>query len=172
MSLAPDFLVFDGGLNDEGVAELPRRPSVDDLGGDEKQDDDEFPPDPVEHPTAAGHNQQVQVVAALSRVAAACKIEIRFNAGVPYMARVTALGTAVAIATFTVADNGTGITTVTWPANTFPPHAVSPSGLTFLVDADTADVISGHVFEVTNGVKIRTKQAGSAANIAFALHIN
>ena len=167
---APDFLVFDGGTSDEGT-ELPRRPSIDDLGGDEKVDDAEFPPDPVEHPTAAGHNQIVKVTAAHSRVAAACKIEVRFDgSGVPYVARATALGSTVTLATFTALDGGTGITSITWPADTFPLSVCSPTGLTPLVD--TSDTVTCHAFEITNGVKVWTKQAGSLANIPFTITIN
>lgn len=166
---APAFLVFDGGTDVSGT-QLPRRPSTDDLGGDKKQDDNEFPPDDVEHFTAAGWNQIVQVVAALAKTIAVCKLEIRFVTGAPYVARASAPGTAIALGTFTVTDNSTGDTTITWPANTFPPAACSPTGLT-LLSSSTA-VLDGHVEEVTNGVRVRTKSAGAATDIPWTLVIN
>lgn len=162
---APSFLTWEGGDDED-----PRRPSTDDLGGDQKEDDAEFPPDPVEHFTAAGWNQLVKQVAALAKVAPACKLEVRFNAGAPYVARVTAPSGDVAADTFTVTDDGTGITTIEWPANTFPPHQLSPSGLTFLSSLTTR--VEGHVEEVTNGVTVYTFSNGAAADIAFTLEIN
>ena len=173
--LPPEFCVFDGGTGDEG-AELPRRPGTDDLGGDQKLDDAEFPPDPVEHPTAAGHNQNVKVVVALARTAAACKLEVDFNgSGVPFVKAVTALGSAVAIATFgTPADNGTGDTSVSWPANTFPIEGISPNGLTLY--SSSTQPTTGHVEKLTNGIRVRTfLWSGSAwalSNIPWSININ
>lgn len=166
---APDFLTFDGGTGDDGI-ELPRRPSTDDLGGDAKRDNNEFPPDDVEHFTAAGWNQLVKVVEALSKTAAVCKLEVRFTGSTPYVARATALSRNVRIATFTVTDNGIGDTTVTWPANTFPPSACSPTGLTLLV---TTSADRGFdVEEVANGIRVRTKAGGAATDIAWTIAIN
>jgi hypothetical protein len=166
---APEFLTFDGGIGDEGP-ELPRRPSTEDLGGDDKLDDAEHPPDPVEHPTAAGHNQMVRVIAALVKTAAVCKLEVRFSGGTPYVARAPALGTAVTLTTFTVVDNGTGDTTITWPANTFPAAACSPSGLTLLTNS-TAELSAG-VDEITNGIRVRTRSGGAVADIPFTIDLN
>src|SRR6478736_5325268 len=158
---APEFCVFDGGIGDEG-AEPPRRPTTDDLGGDAKQDNYEFPPDDVEHFTAGGWNQLVKVAKALSKTAALCKLELGFDAGAPFVAAAPALSGNVTLATFTVTDNGTGDTTVTWPANTFPPAACAPTGLTLL--SSLTAVLDGHVERVTNGIRVRTKSAGSAAD--------
>lgn len=170
---APDFLTWDGGTGDEGT-ELPRRPSTDDLGGDEKLDNDEKPPDDIEHFTAGGWNQKVKQLVALARVAAACKLEIRFDGGgVPFVNRATAAGSAVSRTTFTPTDNGNGDTTITWPANTFPPSTVSPSGLTLLWTTRALGVVE----EVTNGVRVRTWELdasgnATAANIPWTLAIN
>lgn len=172
--LPPDFCVFDGGTGDEGT-ELPRRPSTDDLGGDEKLDDAEFPPDPVEHPTAAGHNQLVKVTAGLAKTAAACKLEVDFNSGVPFVKAASALSSLVSLATFgTPTDNGTGDTTVTWPANTFPPETVSPNGLTLYSSA--TQPTAGQVEKVTNGIRVRTflwnGSAWALSNIPWSINLN
>jgi hypothetical protein len=166
---APSFLTFDGGTGDAGP-ELPRRPSTDDLGGDDKQDNNENPPDDVEHFTAGGWNQIVKVLSALARTAAACKIEVRFSGGAPVIQRVSALGSAITTATFTPTDNGMGDTTITWPADTFPPHVCSPTGLTLF--SSSTNVVDGHVEEVTNGIRVRTKSGGAAADIPFTIEIN
>jgi hypothetical protein len=166
---APSFLTFEGGTGPDGT-ELPRRPSTDDLGGDAKQDNNDYPPDDVEHFTAAGWNQLVKVAQALSKTAAACKLEVRFTGSTPYIARAPALSANVTIATFTVLDNGIGDTTITWPANTFPSSACSPTGLTLLVttSADRA----ADVEEVANGIRVRTKAGGAAADIAWTIDLN
>lgn len=169
MAIAPTFLTWQGGTGDEGP-ELPRRPSTDDLGGDAKLDDDDFPPDDLEHPTAAGWNQLVKQVAALSVVAESCKIEVRFSGSDPYLARVASPNGAVVLATFTPTDNGTGDTTIEWPADTFPPFMISPSGLTLL--SSSTSVVAGHVEEVTNGIRVRTFVGGVATDVPWTLHLN
>ncbi len=166
---APAFSTWEGGTGSSGT-ELPRRPSTDDLGGDAKQDNNEAPPDDVEHFTAAGWNQKVKQLAAIARVVPACVLEIRFSGGAPYVARFSAASGNVTLATFgTPTDNGTGDTSVFWPANTFPPAVLSPSGLT-LLSSSTA-VLDGHVEEVANGIRVRTKSAGSATDIPFTVCI-
>jgi hypothetical protein len=150
--------------------EAPRRPSTEDLGGDEKQDDLENPPDDVEHPTAAGWNQKVKQIAAIARVASSCKFELRFNAGAPYLARVAAPGSNITVATFDVTDEGPGITTIEWEADTFPPHELSPTGLT--VFSDSSARCEGHLEEITNGVRVRTFTNGTAADLTCTFAVN
>ncbi len=167
---APEFCVFDGGTSDEGT-ELPRRPSTDDLGGDDKLDDADFPPDPVEHPTAAGHNQIVKVIAGLSRTAAACKLEIDFSGGAPFVKDAGGLSSNIIQATFeTPTDNGNGDTTVSWPADTFPPAIVSPNGLTLY--SSSTQVVAGHVQKLTNGIRVRTFVNGVATDVPWSINLN
>jgi hypothetical protein len=161
---AIDYLSWDGDATTD-----PHRPSTDDLGGDDKLDDAEYPPDPVEHPTAAGWNQIVKQVAALARGAEAAKIEVRFVAGVPAIARASGPSSAIIPALFTVIDNGVGDTTITWPANTFPTHQCSPTGLTLL--SSLLD-LSGSVEEIVNGFRVRTRDAGAFADVGFTICIN
>lgn len=165
----PNWNTWEGGVGDEGAA-LPRRPSIDDLGGDQKQDNNEYPPDDVEHFTSRGWNQLVKQVRALSKVTPACKLEVRFNAGVPYVARFSSPSSIVKQDTFTVTDNGTGDTTITWPPNTFPEHVCSPTGLTPLSSATA--VVDGHVEEVANGIRVRMRSGGSPADVPWTIEIN
>lgn len=161
---AADYLTWDG----DGGSNLPRRPSTEDLGGDDKVNDAEYPPDDVEHPTADGWNQKVKQIAALSKVAEACKIEVRYNAGAPFIARVTAPGTNIVTTTFTVTDMGVGDTKIEWPANTFPPHQLSPTGLTAL----STGLAVGSVEEITNGIRVRMFDLLGPADVGFTIELN
>lgn len=164
---APAFNTWNGGTDETGTV-LPRRPSVDDMGGAGKQDNDEFPPDDVEHFTAAGWNQKAMQVPSLARVTASCLLDLQFTGSTPYLAAISSPSDNVTIATFTVVDNGPGDTSVTWPANTFPPSVISPSGLTVFGSA----VVDGRVEKITNGVRVRTRSAGSAADVPWTLQVN
>lgn len=170
MAIAAEHLTWDG----DGGSELPRRPSTDDLGGDAKLDDDDFPPDDVEHPTAAGHNQIVKQLAALGRAACAAKLDVRFDSGDPYVSSVTGPRSDLEIDTFTPTDNGDGDTSIEWPANAFPAQQVRPTGLTlFQVGLiNGAEAMTGYVEEITNGIRVRTFAAGSPRDIDWTIEIN
>lgn len=155
---------------DANGSEVPRRPSTDDMGGDQKVDDIEYPPIEPEHFTAGGWNQKAKQIPAICRVTASCKLEVRFNAGVPFVARATSPGTQININTFTVTDNGAGDVTIEWPADTFPAFVCSPTGLTLL--SNSAGVVTGHVEEVTNGIRVRTFAAGVATDVAWTITLN
>ncbi len=165
----PTWNTWDGGTGPDG-AELPRRPSIDDLGGDAKQDNYEHPPDDAEHFTARGWNQLVKQVAALAKVAPSCKLEVRFSGGTPSVVRFSSPRGGLSLATFQATDNGVGDTTITWPADTFPDAVCSPTGLTLLSNAGA--VVDGHVEEVTNGIRVRTRSGGAATDVPWTVEIN
>lgn len=169
MADLPTWNTWDGGTGVDGF-EPPRRPSLEDMGGADKLDNDDAPPNPREHFTARDWNQKAQQHVALARVAASCKIEVRYNSGAPYVSRCPAAGSNVSPATFTVVDNGSGDTTITWPANTFPTAECSPTGLTPL--SSSAQPCTGQVQEISNGIRVRMFQNGSAADVAFTIEIN
>lgn len=164
---APNFNTWNGGIGADGP-ELPRRPSVDDLGGDQKQDNNEAPPDDQEHFTAGGWNQKVKQISASARVTASCLLDVQFDGSAPFLAAFSCPRDNLTSATFTLTDNGTGDTSITWPADTFPPHVISPSGFTPFGSA----VVDGRVEKITNGIRVRTRSAGSAADVPFTIHIN
>lgn len=164
---APSFLTWEGDAVDGST---PRRPSTADLGGDNYEDDAEAPPDINEFPSAAAFNQLVRQVAAIAKTTAAAKLENRFSAGAPYLARATGPSSTIKPSVFTVTDMGTGDTKIEWPADTFPPNQCSPTGLTFL--SSSTSPITGHVEEITNGVRIRTFQSSVATDIPWTLEIN
>lgn len=164
---APSYLTWDG---DSANGVLPRRPSVVDAGGDQKRDDVEFPPDPLEHPTAPGWNQKAKQITAIARVTPACKLAVGFDAGDPFISHAPAPSQNVARSTFSVTDNGDGDTTIEWPAGTFPAHSCPPTGLTFY--STSTSVVAGHLEQVTNGIRVRTFIGGVSADVAFAVEIN
>jgi hypothetical protein len=151
-----------------GDDEDPRRPSTEDLGGDEKEDDAEYPPDDVEHPTAAGWNQKVKQIVAISRVTDVARLHVTFSGGTPSVNRVTAPSGNVTTATFDVTDEGTGVTLIEWNAGTFPPEEMAPHALTLLSSGTSR--LEGHVDDsVTNGVRVYTFSNGTAADVNFVL---
>lgn len=168
---APDFLTWDGDVAN-GIA--PYRPGTEDFGGDHFEDDGEAPPDPNEFPNADAWNQLARQGAAQGKVADAAKLEVRFDGGgVPFVARCTGPAVAVVPALFTVTDEGNGVTLIEWPADTFPPAQISPSGLTFI---STTRVI-GSVEEVTDGIRVRTWELdasgnATAANVPWTINLN
>ena len=166
---AADFLTWDG---DSGNGINPRRPSTDDVGGDNKQDDPEYPPDPDEHFTADGWNQKAKQIPALAKVAAACKLRVRFTAGAPAILQATGPRSTVAPGIFTVTDNGVGDTSITWAANYFPAHVCSPTGFTFIGSATPTTAFSHQVEEITNGIRVRTFDGSTPTDLDFALEIN
>jgi hypothetical protein len=171
MAKAPQYLVFDGGTDLDGGTSLPRRPSTDDLGGDTKLDESPEPPDDITMPTAAGHNQIVKVTAAVAKTAASCKLEIDFSGSTPFVAAAAGMGSTIIPSTFGIpTDNGVGDTSVTWPANTFPPFTISPNGLTLY--SSSTQVVAGHVQKITNGIRVRTFVNGAAADVPWSINLN
>jgi hypothetical protein len=165
---APTFNTWDG----DGVSIVPRRPSTDDLGGDDLENDPEFQPVEGEMPTAQAWDQIVKQIAALARTAHSCGIEVKITAGDPAVTRAWAPRSSVVPATFSVVDNGPGDTSVTWPANTFPTSNGPPTGLTILSNSTATTSIRCHVEEITNGIRVRTSVNGSAADLDWAINLN
>jgi hypothetical protein len=76
--------------------------------------------------------------------------------------------TTTVIGDFTVTDNGTGDTTITWPANTFPPPAYKPKAS---LNSDVA-ALAPVAFYVSNGVHVKTRNsAGTLTDMDFTVDI-
>lgn len=115
--------VNDGVYNyDRPVA--PTRPDVDDLGGNQHVDDDTNP-DPTE-PNAAAHNEQTNTLAGLVRVGPLATLWVEWNGSAYNIIKVTAMGTTVNAATFTVDRASAGNVTISWGANKLPPLEAPP----------------------------------------------
>ncbi|HEX2882675.1 MAG TPA: hypothetical protein VHO25_24315 [Polyangiaceae bacterium] len=158
-------LTWDG----DDATNVPRRPSTEDLAGDELVDDQEDPPGP-DMPCATGHNQMVKQITALNRVADSCRISVTFSGGTPSISKLTSAKTPslLLVGAFTVVDNGNGDTSITWPADTFPPHTCHPHSLT--INSDT-EIDRARIMPITNGVRIKTKlgATGTDADFTFCL---
>jgi len=160
--MAIDYLCFDGDVANN-IA--PHRPSIEDVGSDTYQD---FPAAPVDERyeiSARNVNQICGVVPQLSKMGDQFRATVRFSAGVPSVHSQAQCRTAPV--TITVTDNGTGDTSLTWPANSFAPSIVDPR---VTVNGDTPGYGTGEA--ITNGVRIRTfDTAGAAANLPFTVAV-
>lgn len=156
-TLTWDIAAIDGG---------PRRPSLEDVGGATLQDDAMYPPDPTTMPYAAQLNQLQKQAAAVGEVVPALVFSVEFTAGDPIIVSASGPRTSLVIADLTPTDNGVGDTTITWPANTFPPEVAGPE---VSINEDTGALTGGNVVAVTNGVRVRTYNAGGPLDLAFTV---
>lgn len=143
----------------------PRRPSLADLGGATVQNG--FPePDRSRMVYGEQQNSIQHHAYAACRVADLVTFSIKFTTGTPSMDGVLAPNPAIGIPTFTVTDNGTGDTTITWAAGTFPPITCQPQ-----VTVNSLGDFRIAARKVTNGVRIQTFAggAGTAADAEFTV---
>jgi hypothetical protein len=162
MGTGINFLSWNG---DEENNVLPRRPSTNDMGGDDLENDELAPPGPGD-PDATAWDAKVREIAAVAKTASAAKVTVTFSGGAPQWELFAAPG-SVTTDDLDLVDAGTGVTEITWPANTFPPASVWPHGLTF-----HADVV-GYAEPITNGVRILSygRESGDPANGDFTICI-
>lgn len=154
MADAPDYFVYDGDPLAVPTPVLPRRPSVDDAGGENKLDDARRPPDPQTMPTANGHNQDSRLHAAECKLIGTHGFSVEFPAGVPGLTKFVAMSPALDSSVVTVVDNGVGDTSFTWPANTFPPQALRTPSVQ--INEDVA-ALAPCAIAIANGIRIKTR---------------
>lgn len=144
----------------------PRRPSLSDLGNAAIQDHASKPPDKATMPYADQLNQWAKQLERLAAMIEGVGLSITFAAGTPSVSQFVAMRTTTVIGDFTVTDNGAGDTTITWPANTFPPSVLGPI---VSINSDS-DALAPRAFLVANGVRVKTKDsAGVAADLNFTV---
>lgn len=136
----------------------PRRPGIDDVGGAAKIDDAEFPPDPVEMPTAADDNQHQNLIVRYGLVVPVAVITVHLTAGVPSVFSVSSVVGSVVTGSFTVTDNGVGDTSLVWTANKFPAPVAGPTA-----NVTGATIGQASAVAITNGVRVKTANAAGAA---------
>jgi hypothetical protein len=144
----------------------PRRPSLADVGGATLEDDTEFPPNPAKHPYANQLNQWAKQIAAMGGVVPSLVLSVEITAGAPAVVAFSCPRDDLEISDFTETDNGTGDTTITWPADTFPPELARP---TVTINQDTGALVGGTVVSVTNGVRVRTYDGSGAEDLHFTV---
>jgi hypothetical protein len=143
----------------------PRRPALADVGGAEKIDDAENPPDPQTMPYAAEYNTFAHLLAAYGRVVSSVKLSIEGGVA-PFIAGLAAAGSNVQVATFTVTHDGPGDVRITWPPRTMPVPSTAP---TATINEDGPFTISA--FAIPNGVRVKTYRGGAPADAAFTVEI-
>lgn len=163
--MAIPYLCYDGDA-ENNVA--PHRPSVDDLGSDSYED---FPGEPVDttHEWPADcANQMCQVVERLGRLSDNLKISVRFADGAPFVQ--SSVQPRTSAVTITATDDGTGITALTWPANSFPPNLVDATATINVVSGSAAGYATTET--IANGVRVRCYDtAGALANLPFTVRV-
>lgn len=148
----------------------PRRPTEEDFGGTEQEDDALFPPNPKLHPTADGWKGHTRMLAAAWRMLPVCRLPITFSGSAPAKGVPQAGDPDITSTTFTLADNGPGDTTITWPADTFPASTMPPQA--FVNDPAHGSWLQPTCEPVTNGVRVKTKNgAGVLTDIHFTISI-
>lgn len=148
----------------------PRRPSLEDFGGDELEDDPDDPPDPATMPDAASEITARQFRAAVGVVIVAAMVEVTFTAGTPAVSRVDSVRGLVNghPEVFTVTHPGTGHVKLAWTADTFPPDGPAPRAFIIEnVSAAAPVAVMG-----TNSVDVYTRNdAGTATDMNFAVDL-
>lgn len=161
---AKPYLTYDG---DPGNAVAPFRPGIDDLGGAELLDDQEYPPDPETQPTADAWNQKVMVAVAHARVVPVMLVAVRFAAGVPTVEAFSSVSTSLLSGDLTILDNGAGDTSITWAADALPVPLVPPT-VSLWEDVEIDRV---RAYPITNGVRVKTKLGATGTDCAFLLQV-
>lgn len=150
-----------------GDLEEPRRGSLQDFGGATVEDEDPLP-DKATMLYADLCNGLQRAVAAHEKAVMTLGISVTFSGGAPVVSQVTGGPAAAIIDTITADDNGTGDTTLSWPAGTFAAHLLPP---TVTINED-ADALAPRAFYVANGVRVKTKDDGAVAtDMAFTVII-
>lgn len=137
----------------------PRRPSIGDVGGATLQDHASKPPSKATMPYADQLNQWAKQIERLAACIPAAIFTVHFTGGVPAIKLFTAMRTTAVIGDFTVTDNGDGDTSITWPANTFPPAVAYPM---VAMNSD-GHWLAPVALPISNGVQVKTYDSGAGA---------
>lgn len=147
----------------------PRRPTADDV--DATLEDDGVYPPATGMPYADQLNQGLKLARACGLMIYVAKIEVHFAAGTPSVYGVNAANDSIVPGTFTVTDNGSGDTTITWPADTFPIATLSPTAS--VVDTSHGSWLQPTCSTVTNGVRVKTRNSATTlADVNFIVKLD
>lgn len=144
----------------------PRRPTIDDVGGGEYEDDADFPPDPGD-PDADSANQLGLLAVASHGTLEHTKLYVTVPGGTPTGSAIKSLRDDLLVGDFTLTDNGAGDTSIAHtggklPADSFPAEAY-PVG-----DAGDCTIT---VASITNGWRVKARVAGTLTDTPFVLKI-
>jgi hypothetical protein len=151
----------------------PRRPGVTDFNNASKEDDPDFPPNPVTMPTAGEYNTLCKLMVAMGKVMPVAIVDIKFTTGTPSVDRFVAASSSASLSSFTVVDSGAGVTDVHWDDELLPPPAADPEAtITEDVEIDrirTMVMPSAPAGRV--GVRVKTKLGATGTDARFQLKI-
>lgn len=152
----------------------PRRPSLDDFNGAEKEDVLEEPPEPKTMPSAAEYNTICRLVEAIGRVTPVAIVDVKFASGAPIVERFACVATAADTGTFVVADAGNGVTDVHWPSTLLPSPSVDPVANV----TENVAINSVRTYPMPSpppgrvGVRVTTQVSGTGTDARFQLRIH
>lgn len=145
----------------------PRRAVLDDLHGGRLENVPGKTPGP-DHPNADKMNQSDALVIALNNVAPHTKLYVTFSSGTPTKTGVWSLRDDLALADFTVTDNGSGDTSITHSGGKLS-GATWPAEAYVVGDAGDATI---NVEGIANGWRVRTRVSGTLADVPFVLKLS
>ncbi len=144
----------------------PRRPTTNDFNGAAKIDDATYAPNPQTMPSGAEYNTLCLLMVALGKVLPNAVVSVT-GGNPPTLAGFAAPSSSIVGGTFTLTRNSAGDVSVTWPANTFPTSACAP-----VVAPNAGALCDVDAVAITNGVRVRTFNAGGAAtDLSFTVTI-
>mgnify|MGYP001381364014 CR=1 FL=1 len=161
---AKAYLTYNG---DPPNSIAPFRPTKDDFGGDELQDDQEYPPDPQTQPTADAWNQKVAVEAAHARVVPVLIVGIKFTAGAPVVEWFSTVSETLVSGDLTITDNAAGDTSIEWPADTLPPPLAAPEASVY----EDVEIDRVRAYPITLGARVKTKLGATGTDASFQLKV-
>lgn len=159
---AKTYPVYDG----DGGTAVPARPSLDDLGGADLEDDQEYPPDPETDPTAAAWNQRARVHSAHAKVVPVMLLSVRFVAGAPTVEDFSSTSSTLVAGDLVITDNGDGDTSVAVPADTLPLPIAKPM-LSIWEDVEIDRQRA--VYVSATEVRVKTKLGAVGTDAGFQL---
>jgi len=158
----PDYFVFNG---DPDNSISPRRPGIDDVGGAAKEDDQEFPPNPITMPTAPDENQAERLLVGYGKVVDSAKVYVKFVAGAPTIFGIRAVGENLIGSDFTPTHVATGKVKIACPSSKIVPPFFGKAYPQATGDNTAVAYITGSGEEIT----IETRTAGALADVDFVL---
>jgi hypothetical protein len=148
----------------------PRRPSLDDVGGGQKVNAT-TPPDPVAQATAEDFNQISKQVVAHGALVPLARLFVTFSAGVPSITGMQSPSADLVVGDFTVTDNATGDTTISWIESSLPQRAAGP----IVSQIDDVDIDKMRAFNTTASgnpaVRVKSFLGGAGTDANFVLDI-
>jgi hypothetical protein len=161
---AIDYNPFDG----DGVSINPHRPSLDQLGGNQKQGVDNYPASSDE-PHQDEWNRFAELIQLASSIIPCLKLTIGFVGGVPQIDNFWCSNSSVVIGDIILTDNADGDTDIEWPANKLPTLQFDPDAT--LNEETNATTIMAILDEPNRTVRVYTpdESAGVGVDTRFTV---